>query len=40
MKKSRFTQSQIVSILAIHEKGEKVSDLCRGHGFSQATFYQ
>lgn len=40
MKKSRFTESQIVAILAQHEKGQKVSDLCREHGISQATFYQ
>lgn len=40
MKKSRFTESQIVSILAQHEKGQKVVDICREHGISQATFYQ
>jgi putative transposase len=40
MKKSKFTESQIVSILASHEKGQKVIDLCREHGISQATFYQ
>jgi len=40
MKKSRFTESQIVSILTTYEKGQKVSDLCREHGISQATFYQ
>lgn len=40
MKKSRFTESQIVSILAQHEKGQKVADICREHGISQPTFYQ
>jgi putative transposase len=40
MKKSRFTESQIVSILAEHEKGLKVADICREHGISQPTFYQ
>jgi len=40
MKKSRFSESQIVSILASHEKGQKVIDLCREQGISQATFYQ
>lgn len=40
MKKSRFTESQIVSILSQHEKGEKVVDICREHGISQPTFYQ
>jgi putative transposase len=39
MKKSKFTESQIVSILAQHEKGVKVIDLCREHGISQPTFY-
>ena len=39
MKKSRFTESQIVSILTTYEKGQKVSDLCREHGIRQATFF-
>jgi putative transposase len=40
MKKSKFTESQIVSMLSQHEKGQKVADICREHGISQATFYQ
>jgi putative transposase len=40
MKKSKFTESQIVSILEEHKKGLKVVDLCRQHGISQPTFYQ
>jgi len=40
MKKSKFTETQIVGILGQHEKGMKVVDLCRDHGISQATFYQ
>jgi putative transposase len=40
MKKSRFTESQIVAILALQEKGQKVADICREHGISQPTFYQ
>jgi putative transposase len=40
MRKSKFTESQIVSILAQHEKGMKVADICREHGISQPTFYQ
>ena len=40
MKKSKFTETQIVSILSQHEKGMKVADICREHGISQATFYQ
>ncbi len=39
MKKSRFTESQIVSILKAHEAGRKTSDLCRENGISEATFY-
>lgn len=40
MKKSKFTESQIVSILEEHKNGLKVVDLCRQHGISQPTFYQ
>lgn len=39
MKKSRFTESQIVAIIRQHESGVKTADLCREHGISQATFY-
>ena len=39
MKKSRFKETQIVSILKRYENGEKVVDLCREYGFSQPTFY-
>jgi putative transposase len=39
MKKSRFTESQIISILKQQESGVKVSDLCREHGISPPTFY-
>jgi len=39
MKKSRFTESQIISILRQQELGAKVSDLCREHGISPPTFY-
>lgn len=39
MKKSRFTESQIVSILNQQQQGLKVKDICREHGISDATFY-
>jgi putative transposase len=39
MKKSRFTESRIISILGEHEKGRSITDLCREYGISHATFY-
>ena len=39
MKKSRFTDSQIISILKQAEGGAPVAELCREHGISTATFY-
>jgi len=39
MKKSRFTDSQIMAILKQAESGVPVSELCREHGMSSATFY-
>jgi putative transposase len=40
MKKSRYTDSQIISILKQNEVGTSVADLCREHGMSQASFYK
>jgi len=40
MKSSKFSESQIIQILKFHESGKKVSDLCREHGISEATFYK
>lgn len=40
MKKTKFTESQIVKILGEQESGKTVSDICRDHGISQPTFYQ
>lgn len=39
MKKSRFTESQIVGVLQRAERGEKVAGLCRELGISEPTFY-
>jgi len=39
MKKSRYTEEQIIAILKQHEAGVKTADLCREHGISEATFY-
>tara|TARA_R100001460_G_C3530950_1_gene173509 strand:+ start:73 stop:339 length:267 start_codon:yes stop_codon:yes gene_type:complete len=40
MKKSRFSDSQILSILKQAENGVPVSELCREHGMSSASFYK
>lgn len=40
MKKTKFTESQIIGILKEQEQGKKMIDICREHGISQATFYQ
>ena len=40
MKKSRYTDSQILSILKQNELGTSVAELCREHGMSDATFYK
>lgn len=39
MKKTRFTEAQIVSILHQQEVGKSVKDISREHGISDATFY-
>lgn len=39
MKKTRFTETQIVAILKKQEAGIKTSELCREYGISDATFY-
>ena len=40
MKRSRFTEEQIIGILKEHEAGVSVSDLCRKHGVSDASIYK
>lgn len=40
MKKSRFTPSQRLAVLAKHESGQAVDDICREHQISPATFYK
>lgn len=40
MKKSRFTEEQVVQILSEGDKGDKtITEVCREHGISQPTFY-
>lgn len=40
MRTSKFSETQIVSILKQQDAGLKVADICREHGISQATFYK
>jgi len=39
MRRSRFSEEQIVGILKEHEAGAQTAELCRRHGISEQTFY-
>jgi putative transposase len=39
MKKSKFTEAQILKVLKGQEEGKKVSEICREYGISEPTFY-
>ena len=40
MRRSRFSEEQIIGILKEHQAGLSAADLCRKHGISDATFYK
>jgi putative transposase len=40
MKRSRFSEDQIIGILKEQEAGAKTADVCRRHGISEQTFYR
>ena len=40
MKRSRFSEEQIVGILKEQEAGQRTADVCRRHGISEGTFYK
>jgi putative transposase len=40
MRKSRFSETQIIAILKITDAGMKIGELCRKHGISDATYYK
>jgi putative transposase len=40
VKKSRFSEEQIIGILKEQESGMKTADVCRRHGISEGTFYK
>ncbi len=40
MKRSRFSEEQIIGILRVQEAGAKTADVCRKHGISPTTFFK
>lgn len=40
MRKTRFTEAQIVGVLQEHEAGVKIAELCRRHGSNETTFHR
>ena len=40
MRKSRFTEAQIIAILAEQERGSPTAEVCRRHGISSTTLYK
>jgi putative transposase len=40
MKRSRFTEEQIIGMIREQESGQRTADVCRRHGISEATFYK
>lgn len=40
MRRSRFTEEQIIGVLQAHERGAKIAELCRTHGITETTFHR